>query len=174
MTPPDKLPLLKQAFALLVNELRSADRVALVVYAGNAGLVLESTPGDRKEEILAALERLEAGGTTAGGAGLRLAYDVAKRNYIAGGNNRVILATDGDFNVGESSDAAMMRLVEEKRAEGTFLTVLGFGTGNLKDSKMETLADKGNGTTPTSTTSPKHARRWYTKWVVHCSPWPKT
>jgi Ca-activated chloride channel family protein len=119
--------------------------VALVVYAGSAGLVLESTPGDQKEVILAALERLEAGGTTAGGAGLRLAYDVARRHHIAGGNNRVVLATDGDFNVGESSDAAMMRLVEEKREQGTFLTVLGFGTGNLKDSKMETLADKGNG-----------------------------
>ena len=145
MQPPDKLPLVKQAFALLVNELRPVDRVALVVYAGSAGLVLASTPGDRKEEILAAIERLEAGGTTAGGAGLRLAYDVAKRHHIEGGNNRVILATDGDFNVGESSDAEMMRLVEEKREQGTFLTVLGFGTGNLKDSKMETLADKGNG-----------------------------
>jgi Ca-activated chloride channel family protein len=145
MTPENKLPLLKQSFALLVNELRPIDRVALVVYAGNAGLVLESTPGDRKEVILRALERLEAGGSTAGGAGLRLAYDVAKRSHIEGGNNRVILATDGDFNVGESSDAAMMRLVEERREQGTFLTVLGFGVGNLKDSKMETLADKGNG-----------------------------
>jgi Ca-activated chloride channel family protein len=145
MTPADKLPLLKQAFGLLVNELRAVDRVAMVVYAGNSGLVLESTPGDRKEEILAAIERLEAGGSTAGGAGLRLAYEVARQNYIADGNNRVILATDGDFNVGESSDAAMQRLVEERRAQGTFLTVLAFGTGNLKDSKMETLADKGNG-----------------------------
>ncbi|MGH7554998.1 MAG: YfbK domain-containing protein [Longimicrobiales bacterium] len=145
MAPPNKLPLLKQAFGLLVNELRPVDRVAMVVYAGSAGLVLESTTGDRKEEILAAIERLEAGGSTAGGEGLRLAYDVAQRNHIRGGNNRVILATDGDFNVGESSDAAMTRLVEEKRQQGAFLTVLGFGTGNLKDSKMEALADKGNG-----------------------------
>ena len=145
MQPPNKLPLLKQAFGLLVNELRPSDHVALVVYAGSVGLVLESTPGDHKEEILAAIERLEAGGSTAGGAGLRLAYDVARQNFITGGNNRVILATDGDFNVGESSDAAMMRLVEERREQGTFLTALGFGMGNLKDSKLETVADKGNG-----------------------------
>jgi Ca-activated chloride channel family protein len=145
MNSPDKLPLLKQAFGLLVNELGSRDRVAIVVYAGAAGIVLESTPGDRKEQIISAIERLEAGGSTAGGAGIRLAYDVAQRNHIEGGNNRVILATDGDFNIGASSDAEMMRLIEEKRAQGTFLTVLGFGTGNLKDSKMETLADHGNG-----------------------------
>ena len=145
MNDPAKLPLLKQAFGLLVNELRARDRVAIVVYAGAAGLVLESTPGDRKDEILAAIERLEAGGSTAGGAGLQLAYDVAGRNRIAGGNNRVILATDGDFNVGPSSDAEMQRLIEAQREQGTFLTVLGFGTGNLKDSKMEMLADKGNG-----------------------------
>jgi Ca-activated chloride channel family protein len=145
MNSPDKLPLLKQAFGLLVNELGSGDRVAIVVYAGAAGIVLESTPGDRKEQIISAIERLEAGGSTAGGAGIRLAYDVAQRNHIEGGNNRVILATDGDFNIGASSDAEMMRLIEEKRAQGTFLTVLGFGTGNLKDSKMETLADHGNG-----------------------------
>jgi Ca-activated chloride channel family protein len=145
MNSPDKLPLLKQAFGLLVNELGSWDHVAIVVYAGAAGIVLESTPGDRKEQIISAIERLEAGGSTAGGAGIRLAYDVAQRNHIEGGNNRVILATDGDFNIGASSDAEMMRLIEEKRAQGTFLTVLGFGTGNLKDSKMETLADHGNG-----------------------------
>jgi Ca-activated chloride channel family protein len=145
MQSPDKLPLLKQSFGLLVNELRPEDRVAMVVYAGAAGLVLESTPGSQKEEILEAIERLEAGGTTAGGAGIRLAYEVARKNHIAGGNNRVILATDGDFNVGASSDAEMMRLIEEKRSQGTFLTVLGYGTGNIKDSKMELLADKGNG-----------------------------
>jgi len=145
MDSPDKLPLLKQAFGLLVNELRPRDRVAIVVYAGAAGLVLESTAGDRKEEILAALERLQAGGSTAGGEGIRLAYEVAQRYHINGGNNRVILATDGDFNIGASSDAEMMRLIESKRDEGTCLTVLGFGTGNLKDSKMETLADHGNG-----------------------------
>src|SRR5690606_16433717 len=115
------------------------------VYAGAAGLVLPSTSGDEKTEILDAIERLEAGGSTAGGAGIRLAYDVARENFVEDGNNRVILATDGDFNVGVSSDAAMVRLIEEKRREGVFLTVLGFGTGNLKDSKMEKLADHGNG-----------------------------
>jgi Ca-activated chloride channel family protein len=119
--------------------------VAIVVYAGAAGLVLPSTPGSDKATILAALDRLEAGGSTAGGAGLRLAYEVAREHYDRNGNNRVILATDGDFNVGESSDAAMVRLIEERRDQGIFLTVLGFGTGNLKDSRMEQIADKGNG-----------------------------
>ena len=145
MQSPDKLPLLKQSMRLLVNELRPDDRVAIVVYAGAAGLVLESTTGRERERILDAIEALEAGGSTAGGAGIRLAYEVAGRHHIRGGNNRVILATDGDFNVGASSDAEMTRLIEEKRAGGTFLSVLGFGTGNLKDSKMEALADHGNG-----------------------------
>jgi Ca-activated chloride channel family protein len=145
MQSPDKLPLVQRAFRALVQELRPADRVAIVVYAGAAGLVLPSTPGTRKEEILDAIDRLEAGGSTAGGAGLRLAYDVAKEHFLPEGNNRVILATDGDFNVGVSSDAEMIRLVERRREEGTFLTVLGFGTGNLKDTKMEQMADHGNG-----------------------------
>jgi Ca-activated chloride channel homolog len=145
MQPPNKLPLVKQAFRLLVQELRPQDRVAIVVYAGAAGLVLPSTPGSDKATILAALDRLEAGGSTAGGAGLRLAYETARQHYEQKGNNRVILATDGDFNVGESSDAAMVRLIEERRDQGIFLTVLGFGTGNLKDSRMEQIADKGNG-----------------------------
>ena len=145
MMPYNKLPLLKKAFALLVDQLRPEDRVAIVVYAGAAGLVLPSTPGGRKAEILAALEDLQAGGSTAGGAGLRLAYEVARENRLDGGNNRVILATDGDFNVGASSDAEMVRLIERERESGTFLTVLGFGTGNLKDSKMEQIADHGNG-----------------------------
>jgi Ca-activated chloride channel family protein len=145
MSSPDRLPLVKQSLRLLVDQLRAEDRVALVAYAGAAGLVLPSTPGSDKETILDAIERLEAGGSTAGGAGLRLAYDVARRSHIRGGNNRVVLATDGDFNVGVSSDAEMVRLIEEKRAQGTFLTVLGFGRGNLKDSKMELLADRGNG-----------------------------
>jgi Ca-activated chloride channel family protein len=145
MMSEDKLPLVKRAFRALVGELRSQDRVAIVVYAGAAGLVLPSTSGAEKSTILSAIDRLEAGGSTAGGAGLRLAYDVAKEHYLAEGNNRVILATDGDFNVGVSSDAEMIRLVEARRTEGTFLTVLGFGTGNLKDSKMEQMADKGNG-----------------------------
>ena len=145
MATPDKLPLLKSAFRLLVNELRPQDRVALVVYAGQAGLVLQPTPGDQKERILQALDTLDAGGSTAGGAGIRLAYDIAKATFMPNGNNRVILATDGDFNVGVSSDAELVQLIEERREQGTFLTVLGFGTGNVKDSKMEKLADKGNG-----------------------------
>ena len=145
MRPADKLPLLKKAFTLLVGQLRPEDRVAIAVYAGAAGLVLPSTPGDQHDEITAALEQLDAGGSTAGGAGLKLAYDVARKHYIDGGNNRVILATDGDFNVGASSDAEMVRLIEKERDSGTFLTVLGFGTGNLKDSKMEQIADHGNG-----------------------------
>ncbi|MBK7479285.1 MAG: von Willebrand factor type A domain-containing protein [Bacteroidales bacterium] len=145
MNSPDKLPLLKSAFGLLVNELRPRDRVAMVVYAGAAGLVLESTPGNRKDEIMNAISNIEAGGSTAGGAGLRLAYEVASKNFIKGGNNRIILATDGDFNVGESSNGGMERLVADNRDRGIFMTVLGFGKGNLKDDKMEIIADKGNG-----------------------------
>lgn len=145
MSPPNKLPLLKQAFRLLVNELRPVDRVAIVVYAGSAGVVLPSTPASEKERILEAIDRLEAGGSTAGGAGIRLAYDIAKDALIRGGNNRVILATDGDFNVGVSSTSELVRLVEERREQGTFLTVLGFGMGNLKDGRLEQLADRGNG-----------------------------
>ena len=145
MRPANKLPLLKSALRLLVDQVRPQDRIAIVVYAGAAGLVLEPTAGSEKGLILAALDRLEAGGSTAGGAGLQLAYDVARRYHVEGGNNRIILATDGDFNVGASSDAEMVRLIEERREEGTFLTVLGFGTGNLQDAKMEKLADHGNG-----------------------------
>jgi Ca-activated chloride channel family protein len=145
MQPENKLPLVKQAFRLLVNELREQDRVAIVVYAGSAGLVLPSTSGADKEAILGAIERLEAGGSTAGGAGITLAYNIAKQNFVANGNNRVVLATDGDFNVGVSSTADLTRLVEERRAEGTYLTVLGFGMGNIKDNRLEQLADKGNG-----------------------------
>jgi len=145
MSSTNKLPLLKSAFKLLVQELRPADKVAIVVYAGAAGVVLPSTNGDEKNTIIAALDKLQAGGSTAGGAGINLAYKIAKDNYIEDGNNRVIIATDGDFNVGESSNASMERLIEEKREDGIFLTALGFGMGNYKDSKMEILADKGNG-----------------------------
>ncbi len=145
MRPANKLPLLKAALRLLIDQIRPEDRVAIVVYAGAAGLVLEPTAGSDKGIILDALDRLEAGGSTAGGAGLQLAYDIAQRYHVEGGNNRIILATDGDFNVGASSDAEMVRLIEERRDEGTFLTVLGFGTGNLQDAKMEKLADHGNG-----------------------------
>ncbi len=119
--------------------------MAIVVYAGSAGLVLPSTSGSDKASIVAAIEELEAGGSTAGGEGIVLAYNVARENFIERGNNRVILATDGDFNVGITSDGELEQLIEEKREHGVFLTVLGFGTGNLKDSKMELLADKGNG-----------------------------
>ena len=145
MQGPGRLPLVKQSLALLVNQLREEDRVAIVVYAGSAGLVLPSTAGSDKQRILAALDGLEAGGSTAGGAGIRLAYDVVRRNFVRGGNNRVILCTDGDFNVGQSSDGALVDLIEQRRTEGAFLTILGFGMGNYKDAKMEKLADAGNG-----------------------------
>lgn len=145
MDEPDKLPLLKSAFHLLVRQLRPKDRVAIVVYAGNAGLVLPSTSGSDKERIDAAIDNLEAGGSTAGGAGIKRAYQEAIANFIPGGNNRVLLATDGDFNIGVSSDAEMVRLIEEERKTGVFLTTLGFGQDNLKDSKMEQMADHGNG-----------------------------
>ena len=145
MESPNKLPLLKASFKMLVQQLRDQDRVAIVVYAGAAGLVLPSTSGSDKKTIIEALEKLEAGGSTAGGAGIQLAYAIAKQNFRQGGNNRVILATDGDFNIGESSNGGMERLIEQKRNDGIFLTVLGFGMGNYKDSKMEILADKGNG-----------------------------
>lgn len=145
MADVNKLPLLKTSFKMLVEQLRPQDHVAIVVYAGAAGLVLEPTAGDDKKKIIEALDRLEAGGSTAGGAGINLAYAVAKEHFKKEGNNRVILATDGDFNIGESSNASMERLIEEKRNDGIFLTVLGFGMGNYKDSKMEILADKGNG-----------------------------
>lgn len=145
MDAPNKLPLLKSSFKLLVNELGKNDRIAIVVYAGAAGVVLNSTVATNSTPILEALENLQAGGSTAGGQGLELAYKIAQENFIKEGNNRVILATDGDFNVGMSSDDAMENLIVKKRETGIFLTCLGFGTGNYKDSKMETLADKGNG-----------------------------
>ena len=143
MDSPDKLPLLKAALRLLVSQLRPEDRVSIVVYAGAAGLVLE--PTSDKGRISEAIGRLEAGGSTAGGAGIELAYRTALQGFLREGNNRVILATDGDFNVGVSSDGELVRLIEEKRRSGIYLTVLGFGTGNYKDSRMEKLADKGNG-----------------------------
>ncbi|MEO1077668.1 MAG: von Willebrand factor type A domain-containing protein, partial [Bacteroidota bacterium] len=145
MGSADKLPLLKSALRLLVNELREEDTVAIAVYAGAAGVVLEPTSGADKETILEALDRLEAGGSTAGGQGIRLAYQLARQQFDAEKNNRVLLATDGDFNVGASSDAEMQRLIEEERESGVFLSVLGFGQGNLQDSKMEAIANHGNG-----------------------------
>ncbi|WP_166925424.1 YfbK domain-containing protein [Flavobacterium poyangense] len=145
MDNANKLPLLKQSMKILVNELRSKDKVSIVVYAGAAGLVLPPTSGDEKKTIIDALDHLNAGGSTAGGAGIELAYKVAAENFIKDGNNRVVLATDGDFNVGSSSNSDMETLIEQKRKTGVFLTCLGYGMGNYKDSKMETLADKGNG-----------------------------
>lgn len=145
MNSPDKLPLLKEGLRMMVSQLKPQDRVAIVVYAGSSGLVLPSTSVSNKGEIIAALNKLEAGGSTNGGEGIQLAYTVAANNFIKGGNNRVILATDGDFNVGVTSDDALVSLIEQKRKSGIFLSVLGFGTGNLNDSMMEKLADKGNG-----------------------------
>ncbi|MDT5262718.1 MAG: Ca-activated chloride channel [Acidobacteriota bacterium] len=145
MNDPQKLPLVKSSLRTLAEQLSSRDRVAIVVYAGNSGLVLPSTPGDRKGEIISALGQLEAGGSTNGGSGIQLAYRVAQDNFIQGGTNRVVLATDGDFNVGVTGDDELVKLIEEKRRNGVFLSVLGFGTGNLNDSMMEKLADKGNG-----------------------------
>jgi Ca-activated chloride channel homolog len=138
-----KLPLLKQGLKILVNQLKPQDRVAIAVYAGSSGLVLPST--NDKNAILSALNNLEAGGSTNGGQGIRLAYKVAEENFLANGNNRVILATDGDFNVGLQNDDELVRLIEQKRNSNVFLSVLGFGTGNLNDSMMEKLANKGNG-----------------------------
>lgn len=135
MSDDNKLPLLKSSFKLLVNQLREKDKVAIVVFAGAAGMVLPPTSGLEKEEIISALDNLNAGGSTAGGAGIELAYKIAQENFVKNGNNRVILATDGDFNVGASSDNAMEKLIEEKRQSGVFLSVLGFGYGNYKDSK---------------------------------------
>ncbi|MDE2763426.1 MAG: von Willebrand factor type A domain-containing protein [Gemmatimonadota bacterium] len=145
MDEPNKLPLLQSAFSLLADRLRPEDHVTVMTYSNVVCLALPSTSGDLKHEILATIERLSAGGGTAGGPALQHAYEIAREHHVEGGNNRIVLATDGDFNVGPSSDEAMVELVERERAAGTHLTVLGFGTGNLKDSKMEQIADNGNG-----------------------------
>ncbi len=145
MMDENKLPLVKASMKLLTDQLREEDRISMVVYAGNAGLVLPPTSGSDKIKIKTAIDALEAGGSTAGGAGIQLAYRTAQENFMKEGNNRIILCTDGDFNVGASSDDDMVRLVENERNHGIFLTVLGYGMGNYKDSKMQQLADKGNG-----------------------------
>ncbi len=145
MSDQNKLPLLKQSLMMLTKELRPNDRVAIVTYAGNAGLVLESTPGSQARAMRMAIDNLEAGGSTAGGAGIQLAYKVALQNATENSNNRVILCTDGDFNVGISDQNGLVRLIEKRRNQGVFLSVLGFGTGNYQDGKMEQLADNGNG-----------------------------
>ncbi|WP_294187352.1 von Willebrand factor type A domain-containing protein [uncultured Sphingobacterium sp.] len=145
MMGPGRLPLVKASLKMLVDQLRDIDHVAIVTYAGSAGVKLESTPGDEKMKIKSAIEELEAGGSTAGAAGIKKAYEIAKQQYIKGGNNRIILASDGDFNVGEYSDESMEELIAKESKSGIFLTVLGYGMGNLKDSKMEILANKGHG-----------------------------
>ena len=145
MYGPERLDLVKSSLKLLVNNLRDKDKVAIVVYSGAAGEKLASTPGSDKQKIREAIDELEAGGSTAGGEGIKLAYKIARKNFITGGNNRIILCTDGDFNVGVSSDQELEKLIEQKRKSGVFLTVLGYGMGNYKDSKMQTLAEKGNG-----------------------------
>jgi secreted protein with Ig-like and vWFA domain/anti-sigma factor RsiW len=145
MMPAERLPLVKQAMRLLVDKLTENDRVAIVIYAGGSGLALKSTPGNEKEKILRALEELQAGGSTNGAEGIELAYKIAADNFIKGGVNRVILATDGDFNIGVTNQGDLIRLIEAKAKTGVFLSVLGVGTDNLKDSTMQKLADKGNG-----------------------------
>lgn len=145
MSSEDKLPLLKQSFHTLTDQLRPQDRVAIVAYAGEAGLVLQSTPGSDKDKIRNAIDKLESGGSTAGGAGISLAYKIAEKYRNEKGNNRVILATDGDFNVGLSSEKELVSLIEQEREKGIFLSIIGFGTGNYQDRKMEQLADNGNG-----------------------------
>lgn len=145
MMPENRLPLVKSSMKLLVDQLREQDKVSIVVYAGSAGLVLPATSGNQKMKIKEAIDQLEAGGSTAGGEGIKLAYKIAGNNFLTRGNNRVILCTDGDFNVGVSSDAELERIIEEERKSGVFLTVLGYGMGNYKDNKMQKMADKGNG-----------------------------
>ncbi len=145
MFSENKLPLVKASLKMLTDQLREKDHISIVVYAGNAGMVLPSTSGDNKIKIKNAIDALEAGGSTAGGAGIELAYKIAQQNFMEEGNNRIILCTDGDFNVGASSDDDMVRLIERERNKGIYLSVLGYGMGNYKDSKMEQLADKGNG-----------------------------
>jgi Ca-activated chloride channel family protein len=145
MRDANKLPLVQQSLRLLASQMTENDRIAIVTYSDSAGLLLDSTPGDQRDTILAAIDGLVADGSTNGEAGLRLAYDVATRHFLPQGQNRVILCTDGDFNVGESADAPLVRLIMEKRQTGVFLSICGFGTGNLKDSKLEQIADHGNG-----------------------------
>lgn len=145
MSSHNKLPLVKESLKLLTQSLRAEDKVAIVVYAGAAGLVLPPTSGNDPATITAALDRLNSGGSTAGGAGIKLAYNVARKHFIQGGNNRIILATDGDFNVGASSQEDLLKIVEKERESGIYLTVLGFGTGNYQEGTMQELADRGNG-----------------------------
>jgi Ca-activated chloride channel family protein len=145
MSDENKLPLVKSSLKLLCDQLREQDKISIVVYAGNAGLALPATSGSNKIKIRSAIDALESGGSTAGGEGIKLAYKTAKENFFTKGNNRVILCTDGDFNVGASSDDELVSMIEKERESGVYLTVLGYGMGNYKDNKMQQLADKGNG-----------------------------
>jgi Ca-activated chloride channel family protein len=145
MDDPDKLPLVKRAMKMLIENLTANDRVAIVVYAGSEGLALPSTRGDQKATLIDAIESLSTNGSTNGAAGIQLAYDIALANFIPRGSNRVILATDGDFNVGVTNQGDLIQLIENKARSKVFLSVLGFGMGNFKDSTLEKLADKGNG-----------------------------
>jgi Ca-activated chloride channel family protein len=146
MSADNKLPLVQQSLHYFVDELREQDRIAMVTYSGNAGLALEATPGDKKTEIKDAIDGLSSGGSTAGAEGIKTAYEIAGENFMEGGNNRVILATDGDFNVGISDQESLVELIESKRDKGIYLTVLGVGGGNLNDAMMEQVANNGNGT----------------------------
>jgi Ca-activated chloride channel family protein len=145
MAQSNKLPLAKAAMKLLTDELRPQDKVSIVTYAGEAGVALEPTPGSQKEKIMEAIDNLNAGGSTNGGEGIKTAYRIARENFMKNGNNRIILATDGDFNVGPNSDEDMETLIVRERSSNVAISIMGFGMGNLKDSKMETMADKGNG-----------------------------
>jgi len=145
MMDENKLPLVKASMKMLTDQLRENDRISIVVYAGRAGVALPATDGSDKMKIKTAIDALEAGGSTAGGEGIQMAYKIAQQNFMKEGNNRIILCTDGDFNVGVSSDDGLIRLIEEERNKGIYLTVLGYGMGNYKDNKMQQLADKGNG-----------------------------
>jgi Ca-activated chloride channel family protein len=145
MMDENKLPLVKASMKMLTDQLRENDRISIVVYAGRAGVALSSTDGSEKMKIKTAIDALEAGGSTAGGAGIQMAYKIAQQNFMKEGNNRIILCTDGDFNVGVSSDDDLVRMIEQERNKGIYLTVLGYGMGNYKDNKMQQLADKGNG-----------------------------
>ena len=145
MGQPNKLPLVQQSLHLLLDELRPSDRVALVTYAGNTAVILKSTPASDKATIKAAIDQLGAGGGTAGASGIQLAYSTARTNFMEQGNNRVILCTDGDFNIGQSSEKELVDLIDTEKKSGVYLTVLGFGTGNYQDGKMQELADRGNG-----------------------------
>ena len=174
MMPADKLPLVRTAMRMLTDVLTSRDRVAIVVYAGASGLVLPSTPGNHKATIHHAIAGLEAGGSTNGGAGIKLAYRLAREHFIEGGVNRVVLATDGDFNVGVTSQDELVRLIEAERATGVFLSVLGVGTGNLKDSTMEKLADKGNGNYAYLDSLHEARKVWYARPARRSSRLPRT